>query len=155
MPGYLKLNTDAAIDLENNRVGFGWVLRDDCGQFVAASSIPGEGASSPKEAEAMAIREALSWTKRINLHNVQIECDAQLVVQSLNHVQEVSSCDLVLLDVIDMLRSLTGVAISYVNRTANSVAHNLAREACSMSVRQEWVSTPPSCIVNELCTDLS
>nr|GLL27578.1 uncharacterized protein LOC109191080 [Ipomoea trifida] len=53
-PGYLKLNTDADAEVNphTNRMSYGWVLRDDVGQFVAASCIP-------KEAEAMATRETL------------------------------------------------------------------------------------------------
>lgn len=60
-PGYLKLNTDADAEVNphTNRMSYGWVLRDDVGQFVAASCIPGRGIFTPKEAEAMATRETL------------------------------------------------------------------------------------------------
>jgi len=54
-----------------------------------------------------------------------------------------------------MLRSLINVDISHVNRIANIVAHNLAREACSMSVRKEWHTIPLSFIVNNLYYDLN
>nr|GMC73396.1 transcription repressor OFP17-like [Ipomoea batatas] len=57
-----KLNTDATVDSNNKCMDFGWVLRDGEGQFTAASSIPCKGVFNPKEAEAMAIREALRWT---------------------------------------------------------------------------------------------
>nr|GMC51180.1 uncharacterized protein LOC109192287 [Ipomoea batatas] len=55
-------------------------------------------------------------------------------VTLLDHA--VSSCDLVLLDVKDMLRSLTNVVISHVYRIANSVAHRLVREVCFLFVRR-------------------
>nr|GMD52496.1 uncharacterized protein LOC109191080 [Ipomoea batatas] len=153
--GFLKLNTDAAVDVQRNRMGYGWVLRDDTGQFVAAACIPGRGLFSPKEAEAMAIREALSWTKRHGVSKIQVESDALQIVQSLKLSSYDSSFDLVILDIKDMLRSLHHVDISHVSRTANSVAHSLAREACSMSVPQEWNSIPPSFIVNALYSDLN
>nr|GMD76464.1 uncharacterized protein LOC109192287 [Ipomoea batatas] len=117
-------------------MGFGWSLRDEHGQFVAASGIPSKGVFTPKEAEAMAIKETLSWIKNKNMDHVEVESDALQVIQSLNQVEGVSSFDLVLLDVNDIPRSCAYVVISRVNRTANRVAHALIREACSMSVRQ-------------------
>ncbi|XP_019197196.1 PREDICTED: uncharacterized protein LOC109191080 [Ipomoea nil] len=153
--GFYKLNTDVAVSTLNRSMGFGWVLRNDTGQFVAAECIPGKGVFTPKEAEAMAIREALSWIKREGITHLQIESDALEIIQSLKQNDEDSSCDLILLDIKDLLRSIHHVAISYVSRTANVVAHSLAREACSMSVRQEWISVPPSFIVNELYSDLN
>lgn len=61
--GWLKLNVDATIDEENGRMGFGWVLRDEEGVFKAAVSKVWRGAFLSREAEAVAIRETLSWIK--------------------------------------------------------------------------------------------
>jgi len=71
-----KLNTDVTVDSNNKCMGFGWVLRDGEGQIIAASSIPCKGVFNPKEAEAMAIREALSCLKRHNYNFVQVETEA-------------------------------------------------------------------------------
>lgn len=35
----LKLNTDVDINLVDNIIGLGWVLRDDEGRFLAAKSV--------------------------------------------------------------------------------------------------------------------
>nr|GMD23989.1 uncharacterized protein LOC109191080 [Ipomoea batatas] len=153
--GYLKLNIDAAVRPNNGRMGFSWVLRDEYGLFVAAGSIPGNGVFTPREAEAMAVREALSWIKDHGYSQVEVETDALQIIQSLKQSVDDSSFDLILLDVKDLLLSFTDVAISHVSRTANRVAHSLAREACSMSVRQEWTSVPPSFIVDDLYFDLN
>lgn len=48
--GWLKMNTDASINLENGRMGFSWVLQYENGSFKATMSIPGKGVYSPKEA---------------------------------------------------------------------------------------------------------
>lgn len=102
----------------------------------------------------MAIREALSWLKRHNYNFVQVETDALQIIQSLNKIGDASSFDLVLFDVKDLLCSLMHVAISHVSCTRNRVAHSLARATCFMFVRQEWISYPPSFIVNDLYFDL-
>nr|GMD98074.1 uncharacterized protein LOC109154289 [Ipomoea batatas] len=60
LPGYLKLNTYASVDPQSNITGYGWMLRNDAGQFVVVASIPGRGTFTPREAEAIAIREALT-----------------------------------------------------------------------------------------------
>lgn len=51
-------------------MGFGSILRDDNGDFVAAKGIQWTSIFSPKEAEAVAVREALSWLKQNNIYKV-------------------------------------------------------------------------------------
>nr|GMD14271.1 uncharacterized protein LOC109154289 [Ipomoea batatas] len=129
------------------------------GHYPADSSLmenmQATGLFTPREAEAIAIREALTWTKSRGISNIQVESDALQIVHSLKHNVDDSSFDLVILDIKDMLRSLINVDISHVNHTANIVAHNLARKACSMSVRKEWHTISPSFIVNDLYYDLN
>nr|GMD41062.1 putative late blight resistance protein homolog R1B-14 [Ipomoea batatas] len=67
---------------------------------------------NPKEAEEMTIREALSWIKRHGFTHVQIEPDALQIIQSLKQNCDDSSCDLVLLDIKDLLRSIPCVVNS-------------------------------------------
>ncbi|XP_019157659.1 PREDICTED: uncharacterized protein LOC109154289 [Ipomoea nil] len=155
IPGYLKLNTDAAVDPRNRLMGFGWVLRNENGEFVAAASIRGKCTFNSKETEAMAVREALTWIKSHGINFVQAKTDALQVVQRLDQTVGDSSFDLILFDIKHFLLSVDQVAISHVSRTANTITHRLAREACSMSVRKEWTTIPPSFIVNALYFDLN
>jgi len=59
-------NVDAAINKGEARMGFGPVLRNDMGRFVAARGMPWRGAFTPREAEVVAVREALSWIKELH-----------------------------------------------------------------------------------------
>lgn len=153
-PGFLKLNTDAALDKSKGKMGFGWVLRDEHGTFVAASCMPKDGLCAPKEAEAMAIREALSWLKNNNYSRVKIESDALTVIQSLKSEIFNSSFDLILLDVKDLLCHLDDVFIAHIKRSANGVAHLLARYSTSNADRKDWFLEPPSFICNALYSDV-
>ncbi|XP_031120357.1 uncharacterized protein LOC116023495 [Ipomoea triloba] len=83
-PGWMKLNSDAAVDERCGVMGLGWVLRDDQGNFIAAIGIPGKGVFTPSEAEGMAVREALSWLKVKGITKVHIETDALQVIQQLS-----------------------------------------------------------------------
>lgn len=71
-PGMLKLN------------GYKLVLRGVDRQFVVAGVMGREGACLPWEAEALAIREALSWLKEHNFDSIQLETDAQQILLQLH-----------------------------------------------------------------------
>nr|GMC79700.1 uncharacterized protein LOC109184133 isoform X2 [Ipomoea batatas] len=58
--GWFKVNTDAAVDSSTKVTGFGFIIRDSHGAFVAAARSSWKGILQPKIAEAIAIREALS-----------------------------------------------------------------------------------------------
>lgn len=153
--GWYKLNVDAAINEEGGKMGFGWVLRDDHGTFKAAKCTPWKGVYSPKEAEAIAVREALSWLKAHNYDKVTVEIDALLVLQGLHTAGNVSYFDLLLLDVKDTLSLFSHVSISFVKRSANRIAHLLAGESVSLSDCKEWLYHPPNFICNALFSDMN
>nr|GLL31242.1 uncharacterized protein LOC109164833 [Ipomoea trifida] len=117
-PGWVKLNVDAAIDVNGGRMGFRWILRDDIGEFKAGRCTPWQGTYTPKEAEAVAIREALSWLKSNHLDYIMLETDALTVAQSLNSTLGTSSFDLIVLDIKDRLSWFSHVSISFVKRSA-------------------------------------
>lgn len=54
--GWLKINIDATVDVSENKTGFGWVVRDNKGMFVAAKCLSKLGCIYQKEVEAIAIR---------------------------------------------------------------------------------------------------
>ncbi|XP_019155460.1 PREDICTED: uncharacterized protein LOC109152301 [Ipomoea nil] len=74
--GRLKLNTDAAINQTSNTMGYGWVVRDDNRLFLAAKSMSVPGIYDVKVAEAMSMREALSWFKNTGMGGVDVETDS-------------------------------------------------------------------------------
>ena len=79
MDGMLKLNMDVALLSAKGLVGVGCVLRDSTGNFIAAKAATVNPQVQPNEAEAMGVREALSWIKHDNRLNIIVEMDAKLV----------------------------------------------------------------------------
>lgn len=79
MNGWFKMNIDVALDYSRGVTGFGWIVRDDKGSFIAAKCLSVRGTYQPKEAEAIAVSEALSWLKTTNMDKVQLETDSLLV----------------------------------------------------------------------------
>ncbi|KAL6512045.1 hypothetical protein OROGR_021642 [Orobanche gracilis] len=66
------------------RGGLGWILRDSDGGFIAAKGTRRTGNFTPKEAEALCIREALEWAKGSGYDGLDVETDAQQVLVTEN-----------------------------------------------------------------------
>ncbi|XP_031096851.1 uncharacterized protein LOC116001092 [Ipomoea triloba] len=153
--GMLKLNTDAALDHNTNRMGFGYVLRDSEGHFVAVCRLPWDGLFKPDEAESIAIREALKWIKNLHLDNLHVESDCQIAINGILHDFILnSSLELIFDDIRKIASSFTNLSFMFAKRSANRVAHCLARESLSLSGRMDCFSVPFPSIAHVLSLDL-
>ena len=83
MVGWYKMNVDAAVDPNRSLTGCGSILRDAEGHFISARAAPVQISLPPNEAEAMSMREALSWLKHMHLPQVIVEMDSQVVYKAL------------------------------------------------------------------------
>lgn len=81
--GWAKCNVDAALFKNENIVGFGLILRDNHGKFVAAKGGLLNCVFDPGIAEAYACKEALLWIQSKKLNNIIIEGDCAEVVKAL------------------------------------------------------------------------
>ena len=81
--GWLKCNVDAVIFNYQSKFSIGCVIRNSVGEFVTARCECFPGICGPREAEALGIREALSWIKRLQLPCVIVEMDSLQVFQAL------------------------------------------------------------------------
>ncbi|KAL1828379.1 hypothetical protein ACET3Z_006791 [Daucus carota] len=59
----VKINCDASIFTNPDRVGLGWLVRDSTGEILAAGRRCMKGNPGSYWAEAISILEALSWVK--------------------------------------------------------------------------------------------
>ncbi|XP_021593121.1 uncharacterized protein LOC110600563 [Manihot esculenta] len=83
--GWIKVNIDASLNSQRNSIGFGCVVRDANGRFMAAKTGCFCSQMEVKCAEAMAFREALSWIKEYGWDQVLFESDTQVLVVSINN----------------------------------------------------------------------
>ncbi|XP_031131899.1 uncharacterized protein LOC116033287 [Ipomoea triloba] len=97
--GRLKLNTNVALDGSSSVMGLGWIIKDDAGRFIAAKSESIVGVFNVKEAEAVSIREALSWLKGLGYGDVDVETNSQLVFHALSSDSFSSSFCLIIDDI--------------------------------------------------------
>lgn len=96
-------------------------------------------------AEAMAIREALSWMAKFRYSNVMLKSDAKVVVKAINNSDILhSELGLIIDDCTSLLAQLYNVRCTHVRHSENCVANALARAACAMSQLRFWESCLPS-----------
>lgn len=123
-----KVNIDAAIFEGEGRYGFGGVVRDHRGNFVSAISGLREGAISPEVAEGVALKEVLSWLKLQDPKQYQVETDCLVLVQAINSpVILRSPFGMVVRECKESLDSWRDIDLHFVKRSANQVAHKIAR----------------------------
>ncbi|RAL50265.1 hypothetical protein DM860_007939 [Cuscuta australis] len=138
---------DAAFAPDSGRVAFGCALFSATNCFLAA--INGELLCSPDPlmAEAMACREALSWIKTLDIHNVEILMDCQRVISAISDTSFslTSYFGSLIVECKALLVGFCSSSISFVRRELNVVAHSLARRAEAR--RSVWVSTPPDFVI--------
>lgn len=114
------------------------------------------GVVTPEMAEAMAIKEALSWSELQTWQNIEIESDCLVVIQSIrSKVPMVSQLGVVIEECRALLKRLNSFQLFFVKRSVNMVAHSLARMLYSLPDRIINGSDVPVDIKACLLSDLS
>ncbi|KAK2661322.1 hypothetical protein Ddye_007855 [Dipteronia dyeriana] len=125
--GLFKVNTDATICIERNIVGLGIVIRNHEGEVMGCSSQSTVSNYTPQIAEACAIFRGLLFAKDAGLLPAVIESDAKTVVDLIN-VEAPSRADIgiVISDIVYFCK-LYDIRVVFASRSANVVAHTLAK----------------------------
>lgn len=129
-----KVNTDAAIFQASSCFSFAYAARDQDGKLIKARASCKQGQIQPESAEAIGIREALSWIKDKGLTDVIVETDCLVAVQAIRSSKHmVSYFGRIIQQCKSLLSKLQdkGITLRFVKRSANGLAHHLA--SCSHS----------------------
>lgn len=140
--GWVKVNVDAAVFTETDCVGIGSVIRDENGVFLRARTQKIRALFQPREAEAIALKKALSWVKEVGYQRCVFETDAKTVVDAYKSGEGNTYFHSIISGCIDIGKHYDEVLVEFVHKSANGVAHALARASHSVSDVQEWICTP-------------
>lgn len=122
------MNIDAAIFQREGKYGFGGIIRNHLGGFVSSVSGVKEGVVSSEIAEGVAVKGVLSWLKLQGQRHYQVETDYLVLVQAIRRPEFMKSTfEGIVRDVKEMLSSWREVDLNFVKRSANRVAHQIAR----------------------------
>ncbi|XP_074378029.1 uncharacterized protein LOC141719551 [Apium graveolens] len=129
--GWVKVNVDATI-FQNGFIGVGCVLRDTHGQFLGARCKRVEGAWRPREAEAIGLKEAMSWVKRMNITHCVFETDSKSVANACNDTSGEAYFGTIVSNCISIMKHIDHVLVKFAYRSANMIGHVLAKATYSM-----------------------
>ncbi|KAK6136178.1 hypothetical protein DH2020_030069 [Rehmannia glutinosa] len=131
--GHFKINTDASV-MKNEGTGLGAVLRDHAGNILHTRSEHLTVDYSVEIAEALACRKGLLLARDLHLDHIQLETDCMKVVQAHNsHQSDLSYFGTIINDIRSIGNSFSSFSVIFTRRTANTIAHNLAKFAFSNS----------------------
>lgn len=140
--GWVKVNLDAAVFESISAIGVGGVIRDESGRLLRAMCTQIPGVWSPREAEALSLKEVLSLVKNNGFTRCIFETDSKLLADACQNGSGRSYFHSIVDDCVAGLKHFDSMLVQFVHRSANGVAHALARVSHSMSDFQEWEHVP-------------
>ena len=149
-----KLNFDAAIFKEEEASGFGAIIRNDRGEVMAAFSGKGPPVSCSEEAEILVCCRAVEFALECGFMEMVVKGDNQSVMSTLELKRSLSSqIGHIIQDVLCLLHRFRWSQVQFVKRSANTVAHLLARHAKSLVHDVIWLEESPPPVVQALYFD--
>ncbi|XP_030939482.1 uncharacterized protein LOC115964280 [Quercus lobata] len=153
-PNRFKLNFDAAIFKEEDASGVGAIIRNERGEVMAAFSGKGPPAACSEEAEILACRRAVEFALECGFREMVVEGDNQSVMSALERKRCLSSwVGHILQDVLCLLNDFRWSQVQFAKRSANTVAHLLARHAKGRSHDVIWLEESPPPVLQVLYLD--
>ena len=101
----------------------------------------------------MSMREALSWVKSWRNCNCVFESDSKLLIDAIHGQNGDSLFHTIVEDCSELAKHYEHVLFKFVPRSANNVAHEIARATYSSSGPREWYDTPPEFILCNILMD--
>ncbi|XP_058202823.1 uncharacterized protein LOC131317281 [Rhododendron vialii] len=145
--GMFKINVDGSWKKGQSKGGYGIVIRDSRGLFVAASIGVFPWCASSLVAEALAFRHGILLGSHLGLGSILIESDAQLMVNMLHGKVAISQeVEVIIHDIQVLSRNFHCCSYSFVRRVSNKVAHVLAGKGVNGSGSCLWTASPLLCV---------
>lgn len=118
----------------DSKVGIGWTLHDSQGRLIIQGSASLDSTNSVLEAEALALKEALLHMRRLNYHNVTFCGDSLTLFGHLEKNTHHGLQGMGPQEIQGFLQDIVLIAhdsyrFKYINRQANQLADELARNA--------------------------
>jgi ribonuclease HI len=130
-------------------MSLGVVVQDSTGEVQAAMSQIIHFITDPAVAESMAVWKAFSFCLDLGLTQVLVEGDSLIVMYALCHSQPDSSSYGSIIEATQaQLQRFSYHEVQHVRRSANTIAHQLARVALKQSLVKVWVGVCPPFILD-------
>jgi ribonuclease HI len=138
--------------------GWGYVIRDQAGKFIAAGSGKSLHLGSALQSEAMACLATIQGANEIGANRIIFKLDASTLVQALKSKDyDMSSIGVAVKEARSLYTlNFDSFQFSFYRRTCNNAVHELAKlGANSEHSGSHWDGPAPSCIATILASDLA
>ena len=99
---------------------------------------------NPALAETLSCREALRWLKELDMDNVLVEMDCLgLHLAITDSSFDATSHGVIIQDCLDLLSNFDNKNFCFARRSANQLAHLLARAVGFQTGQEVWLDSPP------------
>lgn len=139
---FIKLNTDASLNILSGAGYSGLVFRDHLGSMQTGGASP-LYASSPFLAEALALREGVSLAAAMNFKHLVVESDCQTLMQATKGKVRRKEIEQILKDIQAISENFTSIEFKWIPREANTVADLIANLARHHQLPRNWIVNPP------------
>ena len=119
------------------------MIRNAVGDVMAAISARGAAVVDSEEAEALACRKAMEFAIDAGFSELIVEEDDAMVMSAVSSTSPNWSRGVIYDDIGCLAAGLRYVAFSCIRRSANSVAHSLARYANVLDEEVVWLEDSP------------
>ncbi|XP_075486464.1 uncharacterized protein LOC142526079 [Primulina tabacum] len=136
-----RLDVDAGYDSENQHFNVASIIRNSLGQVCGAKALLIRDLSWVLAAELLALHCGMKFCLAIGISNVCIfSYSSEAVRLALNPDEEFGPAGVIALDVNFLLLDISFISIKHIYRSANCVAHFLARITLDVSLNFQWPS---------------
>lgn len=130
------------------------VFHNKAGGYTGGFACKTPNATNPYTTKILVTREGLHLAIQRQWQHVVLECDALQVVQAIGSPScGLSATSLLIEDVKTSLRSFISMRVSHIRRSANLVAHRMAKLALISIVSSCWFNVPPTSIQDAFLQD--
>lgn len=154
----VKINFDGAFDQVSNSGGWGYVIRDHDGVFIAAGAGKSIHLRDALHSEAVACLAAIDGASRVGANRILFESDASSLVQALkSNDYDKAEIGVLVMEARSLcILKFKSFSFGFNRRSCNSVAHMLAKLGVSSESSDSfWEATAPNCIQNLLASDIA
>ena len=137
-------------------MGYGVVVRNENGEVLAVISAKGGAVRDSEKVEVLAYRKALEFAINAGFMEVILEGDNARVMKTIAQAQpDLARLGFIYEDIWCLIASFRSLSVNCVRRSANGVAHALARFARLSNNEIVWLEEDPPPAVDALYLDSS
>ena len=155
-PKFVKVNVDAAYYQDEGMGATSVIIRDEKGNFIAATCKFIPFAADVVTTEAMAMRDGLELANSLGFNRLEAESDSMHVINfCTGQSRWWDAAAAIFAECVDTATLIGKVIYKHCYRSSNQAAHVLANYSYCNKISLVWMNEPPDVLDSKLVDDVS